>query len=674
MTERGTSPDTAYHRLTAAETEQLKRQGCTADSWQQIEIATDTDLQYVENVHFRGTVRIGAFRKSYTLPGGVTLHSGVRHAVLQDVCIGDDCLIEDIRGYIARYDIGPQCVIMHTDLLAMTGRSAFGNGTALSVMSESGGREIVMHDRLSAQEAYLQAMHRHNAAFTLHLQEAARRYAGRQTSDRGSIGEGTYILYCGRLTDIKTGPAAHLEGVARLGNGTVCSHPAAPTFIGEGVIARDFIVQSGCHVTDGAMLTRCHVGQASVIGHGFTASDTYFACNCQAENGEACAVLAGPYTVTHHKSTLLIGGMFSFMNAGSATNQSNHAYKLGPMHHGILERGCKTASGTHLSWPVRIGAFSLVTGHCDPQADSHAFPFSYIVEHNRLIPGIALRNIGTLRDMLKWPERDGRASEAPHTDHLVFEAFSPYVMEQVMKACALLTGWEKQTDGNEGDIAWNGLHISRKHISRGRELYRLAIDRFFGEQFIRRLESLDGPLPNDLYGALRPAKPCGRHWCDIGGLVAPKNEIEQLETDVAEKRLSNPDALDERFRIILENYERQAWAWTWQQLMEAYPETTPDNFIRHLCLPVIRRWCTAACSLNRQIIADALKEFATPPPCVFGIDADDEQTRLADAEAVRGMAETHPLIQSLEKAQTDIREKAACWQHRLGNLSHSRTD
>ena len=255
----------------------------------------------------------------------------------------------------------------------------------------------------------------------------------------------TRILHCGRLWNVRIGPCATLDGAARLENGTVCSHPASPAFVGEGVIARDFIFQTGSHVTDGAMLTRCYVGQSTAVGHGFTASDTYFACNCQAENGEACAVFAGPYTVTHHKATLLIGGMFSFMNAGSATNQSNHAYKLGPSHHGVLERGCKTGSGSHISWPVRIGAFSLVMGHCDPYADSRMLPFSYVVERegaNYIIPGIALRGVGTLRDIRKWPQRDGRPADAPRLDYLVFEAFSPYTMERILQGHALLADIE----------------------------------------------------------------------------------------------------------------------------------------------------------------------------------------------------------------------------------------
>lgn len=660
---------TAYRHLTDTETAQLEHQGCTAEDWSLIEIHPDTDLRRLEDVHFSGANRIGTFRKSFALPGGITRQSGIRHAMLHDTTVGDDCLIEHISDYIAHYDISPGCLILHTGMLAMTGPSSFGNGVELSVMSETGGRAIIMHDRLSAQEAYLQAMHRHAPRFARQLRAMAMRHAESRTSGRGSIGAQTRIVHCGRLLDITTGPCATLDGVTRLKNGTVCSHPAAPTFVGDQVIARDFIFQAGCHVSDGALLTRCHVGQASVVGHGFTASDTFFACNCQAENGEACAVLAGPYTVTHHKSTLLIGGMFSFMNAGSATNQSNHAYKLGPLHHGVLERGCKTASGSHLSWPARIGAFSLVMGHCAPNTDSHRLPFSYVVEQqgaNYVIPGIALRSVGTLRDIRKWAKRDGRPAGVPRTDTLVFDAFSPYTMERILQGYALLTGLEQQ-EAPDGEYRCEGkLRIRQKNVAPGRELYRLAIDRFFGEQLLARLESLEEPLPDNLYAALRPAAPCGsRQWCDIGGLLAGKDDVDRLEDDVAEGRLTQTEELEQRFRTLGESYGERAWAWTWERLMEAWPDTTAENFATALCLPVIRQWSAAAIRLNRQIIADAHKEFVLPPPCVFGIDGNGPES-VADAQAVNGVPGQHPLIMELEKEEKEIEERAGRWMRRLG--------
>lgn len=54
------------------------------------------------------------------------------------------------------------------------------------------------------------------------------------------------------------------------------------------------------------MLRRCFVGEGVVIENGFSAENSLFFANSHLNHGEACAVFAGPYTVSHHRSTLLI--------------------------------------------------------------------------------------------------------------------------------------------------------------------------------------------------------------------------------------------------------------------------------------------------------------------------------------------------------------------------------
>ena len=68
------------------------------------------------------------------------------------------------------------------------------------------------------------------------------------------------------------------------------------------------------------------------------------------------------------------------MNAGSGSNQSNHMYKLGPIHQGIVERGGKTTSNSYILWPAQIGAFSLIMGRHYNNADTSDMPFSYLIE------------------------------------------------------------------------------------------------------------------------------------------------------------------------------------------------------------------------------------------------------------------------------------------------------
>ena len=153
-----------------------------------------------------------------------------------------------------------------------------------------------------------------------------------------------------------------------------------------------------------------------------------------------CSAFAGPYTVTHHKSTLLIGGLFSFYNAGSGTNQSNHRYKLGPTHEGKLERGCKTGSFAYMMWPCRVGPFSVVLGKHTRSFDTADLPFSHLEADSsgrcELIPGHYIATVGTLRDGAKWPKRD-RRSGPELRDVLCFDVFNPLTVGRMVAGAAL---------------------------------------------------------------------------------------------------------------------------------------------------------------------------------------------------------------------------------------------
>ena len=158
--------------------------------------------------------------------------------------------------------------------------------------------------------------------------------------------------------------------------------------MGSGIVCTDFIVQSGAVVEDGAQISRTFVGQGVKLSRGFTCSDCLFFANSHCENGEAVSVFAGPFTVSHHKATLMIGAMFSFMNAGSATT--------------------KCGSGSYMMLPVKVAPFTTVLGHHTSVIDTSLMPFSYVVESEGgsvLVPGANLRSIGLFRDMRKGQAR-----------------------------------------------------------------------------------------------------------------------------------------------------------------------------------------------------------------------------------------------------------------------------
>ncbi|MBP5306664.1 MAG: DUF4954 family protein, partial [Paludibacteraceae bacterium] len=379
-----------YRKLSRQEIAQLEAQGCSAESWAEIEVAEAFDALYVRHTRFSGHNRLGAFKRESTLPGGLKIHSGIYNATLHNCEVGNDAHLYNIHNYIANYHIGDNTCIENVNAILVDRKTTFGNGVRVPVMNEGGGREIPIFNELSASLAYILTLYRHRPAMIHELERRIDAYAEAQASDHGYIGNNVRILNCGSIKNVKVGDFAELTGVSRLKNGTINSNEAAPVRLGSGVKCTDFIIASGVEIGDSTLVDKCFVGQGCIFDKHYSAGESLFFSNCQGMHGEACAIFAGPYTVTHHKSTLLIAGMFSFLNAGSGSNQSNHMYKLGPIHQGIAERGAKTTSDSYLLWPSKVGAFSLVMGRHTHHADTSDLPFSYLIENNSesyLVPG-----------------------------------------------------------------------------------------------------------------------------------------------------------------------------------------------------------------------------------------------------------------------------------------------
>ena len=654
--------------LTESEIRSLSENGCSSEDWSLIRVKNNFTPDYIRNTRFSGKIEIGILEKEFRLPGGLTKHSCINNAVIHNCRIGDNVVIESIQNYIANYIIGDDCFIQNVDVILVDGKTTFGNGTEVNVLNESGGREVHINDKLSAHFAYVYSLYRHRPNLIKRMKAIVDFYSEKYASDMGYIGRNCMIMNVGYIKNVKIGDFCKITGAMKLKNGSINSNEIAPVYIGRNVIAQDFIISSGSRVDGGCIISRCFVGQACHLDHGYSASDSLFFSNCQGENGEACALFAGPYTVTHHKSTLLIAGMFSFMNAGSGSNQSNHMYKLGPIHQGIVERGAKTTSNSYVLWPAKVGPFSLILGRHYQHSDTSNLPFSYLVENDNathLAPAINLKSVGTIRDAKKWPERDKR-KDPNKLDFINFNLLSPYTIQKVFAGVRILKNLQA-TAGETSEIyTYQSCIIKNASLKKGLELYEIVIHKFLGNSIIKRLENTVFTSNDEIRERLKPDTSVGSgEWVDISGLIAPKSEIDNLLCKIESGEISKLREINDVFKQLHDQYYVLEWTWAWKKIQEFY-QLTPETITARDIIEIVEKWKTSVVKLDEMIYDDAKKEFSLSFKTGFGADG-NIQDQAMDFEYVRGAFDNNPFVMATLK---HIEDKKALGNELIGRIKN----
>ena len=564
--------------LTEQEITSLSHQGCTAEDWSAIQVSDKFCPQFISNVEFYGTVTLGSFEKDVEVAPGFTKHSGIHYATLRNVVIGNDCLIE------------------HVGIINTTSEATFGQGHVIAVLNEVGDGNVMIFDGLNAQLASLMVKYEQDKVFTQAIRSIVEKKIETSKQPYTIIGNDVRITHTTGIVNCHISDGCQIDGALRLQDCTLKSLPDAVVKIGVGVICENSVIYNGSSVLNNAKLENCFVGEACVITDGFTAESSLFFANCYMSNGEACAAFCGPFSASHHKSSLLIGGMFSFYNAGSATNFSNHAYKMGPMHWGVLDRGTKTASGSYILMPAHIGTFSVCFGKLMHHPDTRKLPFSYLIAYGDemyLVPGRNLTTVGLYRDIRKWPKRDKRPDEARNSI-VNFDWLSPFSVGGIMVAKRTLEGLREIS----GDVATYNFHdyvIKNSSLKKGIKYYDIALRIYMGAVMKRHILE----VPRSSVGTGK--------WSDLSGLLIPVSEEQRIVDAIKNGELNTVAAIREEFIKANRNYSEYRWAWSYRLIREYYGiegEITPEIAER-----VMEDYITARRAWIAEIRKDAVKEF-----------------------------------------------------------------
>ncbi len=591
-----------YRPLTSEEIEVLKSNDCWAEDWTSINVSEDFKPNYMHRVMLYGEVNIGAFNKNVEVSQGFVKHSGINNATLRNVTIGDDCLIENVGNFINNYTIGDDCYISNISTMETTEGATFGEGNLVSVLNEVGEGNVILFSDLNSQLAAFMVKHFSDKELKENIRQLIKTDIENKAPERGQIGSNVKIVNTKEITNCVINDLCEVNGASRLSDCTLLGSVHGNVYVGTGVIIENSIIAEGSSVINSVKIQDCFVGEACQLSNGFTASASVFFANSYMSNGEACAAFCGPFTASHHKSSLLIGGMFSFYNAGSATNFSNHAYKMGPMHWGILERGSKTASGAYLLMPATLGSFSVCFGKLMHHPNTRNLPFAYLIADGDkmfLIPGRNITTVGLYRDIKKWPKRDLRAQEN-RKSIVNFDWLSPFSVGEILKGKKILESLREVTGDNVSQYLYHEYIIPATSLHKGIKYYDIALRIYMGAVLKRVLKRDPAITP--------PSTQTGvGDWDDLSGLLLPVSEEDRIVKDMREGNIETIQQLLDRFEEINNNYREYQWAWTYSVICDYYgiSEITLEdaNRIHEDYIRARRSWIA-------EIKKDAEKEYA----------------------------------------------------------------
>lgn len=591
-----------YRPLTSEEIEVLKSNDCWAEDWTSVNVSENFKPNFMHRVMLYGEVNIGGFDKNVEVSQGFVKHSGINNATLRNVTIGDDCLIENVGNFINNYTIGDDCYISNISTMETTEGATYGEGNLVSVLNEVGEGNVILFSDLNSQLAAFMVKHFSDKELKEKIRLLIKSDIDTKMPERGQIGNNVKIINTKEITNCVINDFCEVNGASRLSDCTLLGSIHGNVYIGTGVIAENSIIAEGSSVINSVKIQDCFIGETCQLSNGFTASASVFFANSYMSNGEACAAFCGPFTASHHKSSLLIGGMFSFYNAGSATNFSNHAYKMGPMHWGILERGSKTASGAYLLMPATLGTYSVCFGKLMHHPDTRNLPFAYLIADGDkmfLIPGRNITTVGLYRDIKKWPKRDLRAPEN-RKSIVNFDWLSPFSVGEVLKGKKILENLREVTGDNVSQYLYHEYIIPATSLHKGIKYYDIALRIYMGavlKRVLKRDPSITPPSTQIGLG----------DWDDLSGLLLPISEEERIINDLKDGNIETIQELIERFENIDANYREYQWTWTYKMICDYYgiSEITLEdaNRIHEDYIKARRSWIA-------EIKKDAEKEFA----------------------------------------------------------------
>jgi hypothetical protein len=263
-----------------------------------------------------------------------------------------------------------------------------------------------------------------------------------------------------------------------------------------------------------------------------------------------------------------------------------------------------------------------------------------------------------VRDGEKWPKRDAR--KAPERrDIISFGVFTPYTVEKMRAGRAVLKRLHETTPKEKLAVQYGGVAIKRLLLRKGAKYYAQGVTRYLNGRVLDRLEHAKAKTWVDMQAAMRHPSSLRDPfaWTDVGGLLMPVERLQALEQEMLAGAFPSLDAVRRRMTEIAARYEDDEWEYVCAAFAQEVGYA-PDAMTREQAEAVLAAYDEAAAALHAMVLDDSRKEFGAFARIGFGLGMSEDE-RMADFIAVRGSAETNPVVQKLMAEQSAMTARSA---------------
>ncbi len=346
---------------------------------------------------------------------------------------------------VSNYDL-EEGVLVEDSTLSMEGESSFGNGVRVLVgIEKEGGRDLLISDTLTFDEAKRIVMDRSDSERLEAYRRRAMEYAASQRSPKGRVEEGAQISQTPVLVNVRIGAHAIVYNAVELRNVTVLSDAEHPTKINSHAIVTDAVIHKGIYVGERATVKESILFPYSGAKDNVVIEHSVVGSHSVMRFGHVIASFIGPFVGKNHPS-ILIGVLWpgGRGNVGGQHTGSNHSSR-GPTEEAFYPALAFLGTNTDMFYPFSATTGIIVGGGLNVLPSQRIeFPFSLLTSpsvspddprFNEIMPGWGL--YGTPYYYARAEYHHARLNKEKGTD-LDTRIFTPEVAEEMVKALALL--------------------------------------------------------------------------------------------------------------------------------------------------------------------------------------------------------------------------------------------